>query len=77
MQKVTETEENRFEYPFNKSAKQEKYAYYAVQAICKDGKALVIEDIKKVQTWPMENFLLLLFIAIFFYWSYRLAYIQK
>jgi len=50
MQKVTETTETRFEYPFNKSAKQEKYTYYAVQAICKDGKALVIQDVKKIQT---------------------------
>ncbi len=77
MQKVTEVTENRFEYPFNKSAKQEKYAYYAVQAICKDWKALVIEDVKKVQTWPVENFLLFVFIALFLYGSYRLAFIQK
>jgi len=77
MQKVAEVTENRFEYPFNKSAKQEKYSYYAVQAICKDGKALVIQDIKKVQTGPVENFLLLLFIAIFLYSGYRLSYIKK
>ncbi len=77
MQKVTETTETRFEYPFNRSAKTEKYAYYAVQAICKDGKALVIQDVKKIQTWPVENFLLLLFIAIFLYSSYRLSYMQK
>lgn len=77
MQKVTETTETRFEYPFNKSAKQEKYAYYAVQAICKDGKALVIQDVKKIQTWPVENFLLLVFIAIFLYSGYRLSYMQK
>ncbi len=77
MQKVTETTETRFEYPFNRSAKTEKYAYYAVQAICKDGKALVIQDVKKIQTWPMENFLLLLFIVIFLYSSYRLSYMQK
>lgn len=77
MQKVTETTETRFEYPFNKSAKQEKYAYYAVQAICKDGKALVIQDVKKIQTWPVENFLLFVFIAIFLYSGYRLSYMQK
>ncbi|MDD3262428.1 MAG: hypothetical protein PHR61_01155 [Candidatus Absconditabacteria bacterium] len=77
MQKVTETTETRFEYPFNKSAKQEKYAYYAVQAICKDGKALVIQDVKKIQTGPVENFLLFVFIAIFLYSGYRLSYMQK
>jgi hypothetical protein len=36
MQKIAETNETRFEYPFNKNAKQEKYSYFAVQAICKD-----------------------------------------
>lgn len=76
MQKVAEVTENRFEYPFNKNAKQEKYSYYAVQAICKDGKALVLQDIKKVQTGPVENFLLLLFIAIFLYAWYRLSYLN-
>ncbi len=77
MQKVAEVTEPRFEYPFNKTAKQEKYAYYAVQAICKDGKALVMQDIKKVQTWPVENILLFVFIALFFYGGYRLSYINK
>lgn len=77
MQKVAEVTEARFEYPFNKSAKQEKYAYYAVQAICKDGKALVMQDIRKVQTWPVENILLFAFIAIFLYSGYRLSYINK
>lgn len=77
MQKVAEVNETRFEYPFNKTAKQEKYSYYAVQAICKDGKALVLQDIKKVQTGPVENFLLLIFIAIFFYSGYRLSLLNK
>ncbi|HCY21770.1 TPA: hypothetical protein DIC40_08230 [Patescibacteria group bacterium] len=67
MQKVAEVNETRFEYPFNKTAKQEKYAYYAVQAICKDGKALVMQDIRKVQTGPVESFLLFIFIGIFLY----------
>lgn len=77
MQKVTEVTENRFEYPFNKSAKKDKFAYFAVQAICKDGKALIIQDVKKIQTWPVENFLLFIFIVLFWYSSYRLAFIEK
>ena len=62
---------------FNKSSKEEKYAYYVVQAICKDGKALVIEDIKKVKTGPMENFLLILFTLLFLYSAYRLSSITQ
>ncbi len=77
MQKITETEETRFEYPFNKNAKQEKYSYYVVQAVCKDGKALVIQDVKKVQTWPMENILLFVFVAVFFYATYRLSLFNR
>ncbi|AHB40962.1 hypothetical protein P148_SR1C00001G0152 [candidate division SR1 bacterium RAAC1_SR1_1] len=77
MQKVAEVNETRFEYPFNKTAKQEKYAYYAVQAICKDGKALVMQDIRKVQTGPVESFLLFIFIGIFLYSGYRLSFLNK
>ena len=36
MRKVNETTSTRFEYPFNKDALQEEYAYYAVVAVCSD-----------------------------------------
>jgi hypothetical protein len=42
--------EPRFEYPFNANAKEEKYAYYVVEAICTDGTAVVIDNVKKIQT---------------------------
>lgn len=77
MQKVAEVTDTRFEYPFNKNATQEKYSFYAVQAICKDGKALVMKDIKKVQTWPMDNFLLFVFISLFLYGGYKLYLFNK
>lgn len=77
MQKVWETTENKFEYPFNPDAKEVKYSYYAVQAICKDGKAIVMDDIKKVKTWPMEDILLFVFIGLFFYASYKLYNFNK
>jgi len=72
MQKVAETTGTQFEYPFNPKAKAEKYSYYAVQAICKDGKAIVMDDVKKVKTWPVENILLFVFVSLLFYGSYRL-----
>lgn len=72
MQKVTELTGTQFEYPFNPNAKAEKYSYYAVQAICTDGKTIVLDDVKKVKTWPVENILLFIFVSLFFYGSYRL-----
>lgn len=72
MQKVWETTDTKFEYPFNAQAKEEKYSYYAIQAICKDGKAILIDDMKKVKTGPMENILLFTFITLFCYASYKL-----
>jgi len=50
MNKVAEVLENRFEYPFNKDAKQEKYAYYVVEAVCTDGSTIIVDNVKKVQT---------------------------
>ena len=72
MQKVGETTDTKFEYPFNSQAKKDKYSYYLIQAICKDGKAVVMNDIKKVKTWPVENALLFVFLTLLFYSSYRL-----
>lgn len=50
MNKVAEVTENRFEYPFIKNAKTEKYAYYVVEAVCTDGSTVIVDNVKKVQT---------------------------
>lgn len=49
MQKVGETSDTRFEYPYDPKAKKDQYAYYAVQANCTDGSSLQIDDVKKVK----------------------------
>jgi len=36
MNKISETTETMFEYPFDKYAESDIYAYYIVQADCKD-----------------------------------------
>lgn len=72
MSKIAEVTEPSFEYPFNANAKEEKYAYYVVEAICTDGSALVMDNVKKVQTWPAESILLFIVITLFLYTSYRL-----
>lgn len=49
MQKIAETTGTMFEYPFNKASKTEQYAYYLVEAACKDGTNLKIDNAKKIQ----------------------------
>lgn len=38
-----------FEYPFDRTAKQEEFAYYVVEATCKDGTNLKIDSAKRIQ----------------------------
>ncbi len=49
MQKVGETVESKFEYPYDPKAKQDQYAYYAVVAVCSDGSALQVDGTQKVK----------------------------
>ena len=77
MQKVGETTGTMFEYPFNKLAKKDAYAYYLIQGICKDGTALNIDSVKKIQTWPAENILLIILISLFWYTIYKLYGFSK
>ena len=50
MQKIGETTGTMFEYPFNPnpSSHQYKYAYYLVEAACKDGTNIKIDNTKKI-----------------------------
>ncbi|HKL44406.1 MAG TPA: fibronectin type III domain-containing protein [Candidatus Absconditabacterales bacterium] len=72
MKKVGETTETRFEYNFNKYAESDQYAYYQVEAICSDGSTVTIDEAKEVKVGPIENTLLVIIIALFFYSIYRL-----
>jgi len=67
MRKVNETTSTRFEYPFNKDALQEEYAYYAVVAVCSDWKEIQIDQVKEVEVWPYDTILLALISSILFY----------
>ena len=72
MQKVGETTGTMFEYPFNKTSKVDQYAYYLVEAVCKDGSNLKIDNAKRIHVWPVENVLLFIVIALFGYCMYKL-----
>jgi len=70
--KVWESTGTMFEYPFNRYAEQDEYAYYEVQAICSDGTNVTLENVKKVKVWPFENTILIIIITLFLYSIYRL-----
>ena len=72
MQKVGETTGTMFEYPFNKASKVNQYAYYLVEAACKDGTSLKIDNARKIQVGPVENILLFIVVALFGYCIYKL-----
>lgn len=72
MQHIGETTETMFEYPFNAFSKTNKYAYYTVEAVCKDGTNIKIDNTKKVKVGPKENIMLVILISLFAYTVYRL-----
>lgn len=72
MQKIGDTEITQFSYPFDATATEDQYAYYAVTANCNDGNSLQIDNIKKIHTWPISDMITLLLICWFCYSIYRL-----
>jgi hypothetical protein len=67
MRKVWETTQTRFEYPFNTQAINQEFAYYAVVAVCGDGKEILIDEIKKVEVWPYDSFIIVFILSILVY----------
>lgn len=74
MSKIGETTGTMFEYPFNPNpaSHQYKYAYYIVEAVCKDGTNLKIDNTKKIVVGPTENIILIILISLFGYTIYKL-----
>ncbi len=77
MQKVWETSDLKFPYPFDPQAKSEWYAYYAVVAICQDGSSLQVWDTKKVKVWPATNAILLFLVSAMVFGIYRMRKISE
>lgn len=66
-----ETTLPRFEYPFDKTLEYDQFAYYSVEAICKDGASLMITNAQKVQVGPLEDMLLIISATLLLYLLYR------
>lgn len=67
-----ETELTRFEYPFEKTSKEDVYAYYTVEALCADGNKAVLTEAQKVKVGPVEDMMLILTLTMLGYLIYRL-----
>ena len=67
-----ETEIPRFEYPFDKTSKEDVYAYYSVEAVCQNGDKLVLTEAEKVKVGPLEDMLVILAATFLLYLMYKL-----
>jgi uncharacterized protein YfaT (DUF1175 family) len=77
MQKVGETSDTKFPYPFDPQAKTESYAYYAVVAMCQDGTSLQLGWTQKVKVWPATNMMILLLISMMIFGIYRMRKVSN
>lgn len=72
MQKIAETTETRFVYPYNTKAQNEEFAYYAVQAYCANGQEILIDSIKRVEVGPFDSIALVVAVTLLIYSMYAL-----
>lgn len=72
MEKVGETSETKFKYPFDPDAEELKYNYYTVQAKCKDNTKTQIDGIKKVKVGPVSSAMMLVLFSLLIYLIFKL-----
>lgn len=70
--KVYETTDTSYQYPFDRTSEEDKFAYFWIVWICDDGQELELTGATKVQVWPAENFFLLLCMTFLIYFWIKL-----
>lgn len=60
MSVVATTKDTMFEYPFDKMSKTDKWAWYAVEAVCENADQKQVGDMQKVKVGPEKTLLLVL-----------------
>ena len=70
--KVYETNDTSYQYPFDKTSEEDKFAYFWIVWICDDWEELELTGATKVQVWPAENFFLLLCMTFLIYFWIKL-----
>ncbi|USN55674.1 MAG: DUF4215 domain-containing protein [Candidatus Peribacteria bacterium] len=64
MTEVARTTTTRFEYPFDPYAEVDRWAWYAVQAVCNNGDLKQVGDMKQVKVGPEDTLLVVLALAL-------------
>lgn len=70
--KVYETTDTSYQYPFDHTLEEDKFAYFWIVWICDDWQELELTGATKVQVWPAENFFLLLCMTFLIYFWIKL-----
>jgi len=70
--KVYETTDTSYEYPFDRTSKEDIFMYFWVIWICEDWEEVELTWATKVQVWPTENFFLLLSLTFLIYFWIKL-----
>lgn len=70
--KVYETTDTSYEYPFDATSENDKFAYFWIEWVCDDWEELQLTGATKVQVWPAENFFLLMCVTFLIYFWIKL-----
>ena len=70
--KVYETSDTSYQYPFDHTLEEDKFAYFWIVWICDDWEELELTGATKVQVWPAENFFLLVCMTFLIYFWIKL-----
>ena len=70
--KVFETSDTSYQYPFDHTLEEDKFAYFWIVWICDDWEELELTWATKVQVWPAENFFLLMCMTFLIYFWIKL-----
>lgn len=77
MQKVGETSDNKFPYPFDPESTSDVYAYYAVVAMCQDGSSIQVDNTKQVKVGPATNMLIVLLLSLMVFGIYKMRKVES
>lgn len=70
--KVYETTDTSYEYPFDHTSEEDKFAYFWIVWICDDWEVMQLTWATKVQVGPAENFFLLMCLTFLIYFWIKL-----
>ncbi len=73
MRVIARTNETMFEYPFDPNAEADKWAWYAVEAVCEETQEQKqVWDMTKVKVWPEHTIVFMILLSIIWFWWARI-----